>query len=113
LDSFQRDLERIQVIKRASRTHEYFAAVDSTGEYKRTPVTTRSISAEELDKLDAFKAEPAQVVVTLCIGGKQENELTVSEYRSIEELRKIVSNYFERRCRVQRDEFPAKDGTEV
>jgi hypothetical protein len=54
LASLQRDLERLQELKCASRAHEYFTAMDSTGEYKSTPVVKRSFSVERLDTLDAL-----------------------------------------------------------
>jgi hypothetical protein len=58
-----------QVIKRASRAHEYFAAIDSTGEYKRTPVMTRSgvrrVTREfrefEMNRFDTVRAYVAHL----------------------------------------------------
>jgi hypothetical protein len=113
LASLRSDLDKLQELKRASRAHEYFAAMDPTGEYKSTPVMKRSISAEHLDTLGAFRVEPAQVKITLCIGGNCENEIFVSERTPMNDLRKIVSNHFQGGCRVQADEFPLRDGTEV
>jgi hypothetical protein len=112
LASLQRDLDRVQTLKRTSRAHEYYTAVDSTGEYKRSPVK-RSIWAELLDTLWAFRVEPAQVKITLSIDGNLENEIFVSERTSMEDLRKIVLNHFMGRCRVQPNEFPLNDWTEV
>jgi hypothetical protein len=63
---------------------------------------TRSSSAEKLT-LKAFDVHPAQVKVTLCIGGNRGMEITVSERTSTEDLRKIVSIHFGGRCRVQPD----------
>jgi hypothetical protein len=46
LKAAQRDLDRLQTMRRAVRAHETFAAVDSLGEYKKTRVLRRSPSAE-------------------------------------------------------------------
>jgi hypothetical protein len=70
LEALQCDLDRIQTIKRASRVHEYFTAIESKGECKSTPVMTRSQSAERLS-LGAYQIQPAQVKITLRIGGNR------------------------------------------
>jgi hypothetical protein len=46
LGSLQRDLDKLQELRRASHAHEHFTAMDSTGEYKSTPVMKSSLSAE-------------------------------------------------------------------
>jgi hypothetical protein len=113
LEALQRDRERIMVVKRASREHKYFTAMDSTGEYKSTPVMCRSLLAERLKTLGAYRIEPAQVKITLCIGGNHDNQIFVSERTSMDYLRKIVSAHFQGTCRVQPDQFPLPDGTQV
>jgi hypothetical protein len=113
LKAAQRDLERLRDVKRASHAHEYYSALDSTGEYKRTRVLKRSPSADSLAKLGAYQVSPAQVKVTLCMGGNRDAVLTVSERTSKDELRRIVSTYFNGRRRVEPDQFPLRDGTEV
>jgi hypothetical protein len=67
----------MQTLKRATRAHEVFAAIDSTREYKSIPMMTRSLSAERLT-LGAFDVQPAQVEITLCMGGNRDTKLTVS-----------------------------------
>jgi hypothetical protein len=47
------------------------------------------------------------------MGGNRGHQITVSERTSMDDLRKIVSTYFEGRCRVQPDQFPLCDGTRV
>jgi hypothetical protein len=95
LASLQRALDQLQELKRASRSHEHFTAMDSTCEYKTTPAMKRSLSAERLDTLGAFRVGPAQVKITLCIGGNRENVICVSERTSMYDLRRIASNHFQ------------------
>jgi hypothetical protein len=111
LSSLQRDLDGLWELGRGSRAHKYRMAMDSAGEHKSTPVTKRSLSAERLDVPSAFHVEPVQVKITLCIGGTRVNEIFVSERASMDDLRKIVSNHFQGRCRVHPDEFPLRDET--
>jgi hypothetical protein len=113
LASLHKDLEQIRAIKRAARSHEYFTAVYSTGEYIQTRVMTRSISGEGLSSFGASPAELAHVKLIMNVGGTVDNTMYVSERILMEELRKVVSNHFMGRCSVQPHEFPVKDGTEV
>jgi hypothetical protein len=66
LERMQRDLSRLQDMKRAKRVHETFMAIHSTGEYKASPVFPRSPSAGELS-LKAYEVQPAQVEIVLCV----------------------------------------------
>jgi hypothetical protein len=73
LEAHQLDLDRLQALKRASRVHEYFTVIDSTGEYKSTPIIKRSLSAERLANLGAFQIQPAKVKIALCVRGNRDN----------------------------------------
>jgi hypothetical protein len=59
LETPQKDLEQVQLLKRASRAHGNYPAIDSTGDYKRQVHMTRSLSAERLNPLGDFNSEPA------------------------------------------------------
>jgi hypothetical protein len=113
LKSAQRDLDRLLTMRRAVRTHETFAAVDSLGEFKQTRVLRRSPSADDVTHLDVSLDQPANVKIILCVGGNRDFELLVSERTTKDELRHIVSTHQSGRCMVDPDQFPLKNGTEV
>jgi hypothetical protein len=113
LKAAQRDLDRLQTMRRAVRAQETFAAVDSLGEYKQTRILKRSPSADDVTHLDTSIEQPANVKITLCVGGNRDYELTVSERTTRDELRRIVSTQQGGRCMVEPDQFPLKNGTEV
>jgi hypothetical protein len=91
LKSAQRDLDRLLTMRRAVRTHETFAAIDSVGQYKQTRVLKRSPSADDITHLDVTADQPAKITITLCAGGNREHEISVSERTTPDELRRIVS----------------------
>jgi hypothetical protein len=113
LKAVRRDLDHLITMKRASHAHEYYSAIDSTGTHKETKVMKRSPSAEILMRLGAYQVMPAQVKITLCMGGNRDNDMTVSERTTRDELRRLVSTFFNGRCSVDTDQFPLRDGTEV
>jgi hypothetical protein len=112
-EALQRNLDRFQVIKHASHVHECFAVMEPTGEYKSRPVIKRSISAKGMDTLGSYHIAPAQVKITLCIGGNRDNQILVSERTWMDDLRRIMSTHFQGRCCAQPDQFPPQDGTAV
>jgi hypothetical protein len=79
LKAAQRDLDRLQTMRRAVRAHETFGAVDSLGEFKQTRVLRRSPSADDVTHLDTSIEQPSNVEITLCVGGNRDIKLTVSE----------------------------------
>jgi hypothetical protein len=85
----------------------------SRGEYKQTRVLRPSPSAESIPKLGSYQVAPAQVKLTLCIGGNRDNEITVSAQLSREELRRVVSTHLGGRCEIEPDQFPLRYGTEL
>jgi hypothetical protein len=102
----------MHALKPATRALEFFTAIDSTGEYKSTPVMTRSLSAKRL-ALKTFQIQPARVEITLGMGGNRDTKITISERTSVDDLRKIVSMHLGGRRRVQPHRFPLQDGTEM
>jgi hypothetical protein len=113
LVALQRDLDGLQELKRATRAHEYFTAMDFTGEYMSTTVMHRSLSVERLDTLGAYRVELAHVKAILCIRGNRGNKIFVSERTSMDDLRKIIPAHFQGRFRVKSDVFPLRCGTEL
>jgi hypothetical protein len=113
LKAAQRDLDRLQTMRRAMRAHEAFAAVYSLGEFKQTRVLRRSPSADDVTHLDTSIEQPAKVEITLCVGGNRDIKLTVSEKTTKDELRRTVSTHQGGRCMVEPDQFTLRNGTEV